>query len=157
MALTLRPMTPTEFDEWQIELAEVFVAEARAAGRHMPDDAVERELADNVKRLPQGAATPRMLVVIAERDGEPVGRAWAGLDHPRGTPDTAFLYDIEVLEDLRGQGLGADLLEAVEAAVRAEGVPSLELNVFGNNPAAIKLYTSAGYAVTSMVMRKDAL
>jgi ribosomal protein S18 acetylase RimI-like enzyme len=148
-------MTDAEYEAWQLELAEAFVAEAIAAGRPMPDDAVQRELEDNARLLPRGAATPRMLVVTAvDAEGRSVGRAWASLDHPRGATDAAFLYDIEVHEEFRGEGLGRQLLAAVERAVSDAGVGSLELNVFGNNAAALKLYGSAGYAVTSQQMRK---
>ncbi|MEO8094618.1 MAG: GNAT family N-acetyltransferase [Pseudolysinimonas sp.] len=156
MTLQLRPMTDVECDAWQIELARVFVEEAVAAGRSMPEDAVERELTETRELLPQGASTPRMLVLMAvDADRNPVGRAWAGLDHPRGQPDTAFLYDIEVAAQLRGTGLGRELLAAVERAVADAGVGSLALNVFGNNPTAIGLYDSAGYQTTSIQMRKS--
>jgi ribosomal protein S18 acetylase RimI-like enzyme len=148
-------MTDAEYETWQLELARDFVAEAIAAGRAMPDDAVERELEDNAKLLPLGAATPRMLVVTAvDAEGRSVGRAWVSFDHPRGAPDTAFLYDIEVHAEFRDQGQGRQLLAAIERAVAAAGVGALELNVFGNNAAALKLYGSAGYAVTSQQMRK---
>jgi ribosomal protein S18 acetylase RimI-like enzyme len=155
MTLQLRPMTDDEYEAWQVELAEAFVAEAIAAGRAMPDDAVQRELEDNAAMLPRRAATPRMLVVTAvDADGLRVGRAWVALDHPRGSPDTAFIYDIEVDAGHRGQGLGKELLAALERAVAEAGVGSLELNVFGNNAPALKLYESAGFTVTSQQMRK---
>lgn len=156
MTLELRPMTDAEYATWQLELAEAFVAEALAAGRAMPDDAVQREVEDNARLLPNGPATPRMLVVTAvDEKGGRVGRAWASLDHPRGAPDTAFLYDIEVDEEHRGKGMGRQLLTAVERAVADAGVGSLELNVFGNNTAASTLYSSAGFTVTSQQMRKN--
>jgi ribosomal protein S18 acetylase RimI-like enzyme len=50
--------------------------------------------------------------------------------------------------------MGKQLLAAIERAVADAGVGSLELNVFGNNAAAKKLYESAGFAVTSQQMRK---
>ena len=153
--LELRPMTDAEYEVWQVELAEAFVEEALAAGRSMPDDAVQRELEENAILLPQRAATPRMLVVTAvDAGGAHVGRAWVALDHPRGAPDTAFIYDIEVDAEHRGKGMGKQLLAAIERAVADAGVGSLELNVFGNNAAAKKLYESAGFAVTSQQMRK---
>jgi ribosomal protein S18 acetylase RimI-like enzyme len=96
-----------------------------------------------------------MLVVVGiGDDDEPVGRAWVGLDHPRGTADTAFVYDIEIRTELRGRGLGRELLAALERAVAEAGVGAIELNVFGNNETAIGMYSSAGYGVTSQHMRK---
>lgn len=146
-------MTETEFDSWQLTIAEEFAAEQVTAGRWAADGSVRRALESNSELLPQGLSTPRMLILRGfSADGEPVGRAWIGLDHPRGAPDMAFLYDIEVAEQRRGRGLGRALLEAVEDAVMDAGVHSLELNVFGHNRPAVALYDSAGYAVSTQQM-----
>ncbi|GFJ94917.1 GNAT family N-acetyltransferase [Phytohabitans rumicis] len=83
-----------------------------------------------------------------------VGTLWIGLTHPRRTPDCAFIYDIEVDQEHQGAGYGRALLAAGEDAVRAEGVGSLELNVFGGNTRAIGLYESSGYTVVTQQMRK---
>ncbi|MBW1639409.1 GNAT family N-acetyltransferase [Microbacterium resistens] len=151
----LREMTADEFDRWQRELAEAYAAEQVSAGRWSPEDAVARARAENEQALPAGPSTPRMLVRTAtDEAGEPVGRAWVGLDHPRGAPGVAFLYDIEVVPGRRGRGLGRALLAAVEQEAHAHGAEALELNVFGGNRAAIALYLSAGYEVSTQQMRK---
>ena len=149
-------MTPAEYVEWQATLAEEYAAEQVAAGRWGAEGAVQRAIDENAETLPEGRDTPRMLFLrgIAE-DGQPVGQAWVCLDHPRGAPDVAFLYDIEVAADRRGSGLGRALLEAVEAEVRAAGVGALELNVFGQNATARRLYESSGYTVITQQMRKS--
>jgi ribosomal protein S18 acetylase RimI-like enzyme len=155
-AISVRPMTQAEFDEWQGAIAEEYAAEQVAAGRWDAEGAVQRALDENAQALPEGLLTPRMLILrgITE-DGQPIGRAWVGLDHPRGAPDTAFLYDIEVAISSRGSGLGRALLVAVEAAVRQAGIGALELNVFGRNVVAVRLYESSGYNVTTQQMRKE--
>lgn len=148
-------MTEREFEHWQEVLAAEYAAEQVSAGRWAADGAVERALAENAELLPQGVETPRMLFLSAVVDAEPVGRAWVALDHPRGAPDCAFLYDIEIDEPHRGRGWGAQLLAAAEAAAVEAGLPKLELNVFGGNRAAISLYTRAGYDVVTQQMRKS--
>lgn len=154
-AISVRPMTPAEYDEWQAAIAEEYAAEQVGAGRWGAEGAVQRALDENAQALPQGLETPRMLILRGVTDdGQPIGRAWVGLDHPRGAPDTAFLYDIEVERSFRGSGLGRALLLAVEAAVREAGIGALELNVFGTNVAAVRLYESNGYSVTTQQMRK---
>ncbi|MFF2276263.1 GNAT family N-acetyltransferase [Agromyces sp. NPDC058126] len=153
--VTVRAMTHAEFDEWQTDIAEEYATEQVAAGRWRAEGAVERARDENALLLPQGVETPRMLVLRGIDDvGEPVGRAWVGLDHPRGAPDAAFLYDIEIIEARRGSGLGRALLEVVERAALEAGAAALELNVFGKNTAGIGLYESAGYEVTTQQMRK---
>lgn len=149
-------MTEIEFENWQRTIAEEFAAEQVAIGRWQQEGSVERALESNAELLPRGILTPRMLLLRGvDAAGKPIGRAWVGLDHPRGAPHTAFLYDIEVVEQRRGSGLGRALLRAVESAVLDAGVFALELNVFGHNLPGVALYGSAGYAVTTQQMRKD--
>ena len=149
-------MTPAEFDEWQAAIAEEYAEEQVAAGRWQREGAVQRARDEDAQRLPQGLETARMLLLRGvDDDGDPVGRAWVGLDHPRGAPDVAFLYDIEVIETRRGSGLGRALLEAVEGAARQAGAAALELNVFGRNHTAISLSGSSGYDDVTQQMRKS--
>jgi ribosomal protein S18 acetylase RimI-like enzyme len=153
--VTVRPMTTTEYDRWQHELATDYAAEQVTAGNWPAEGAYERALEEDAARLPQGAATEGMLILTGTVDGEPIGRLWIGLAHPRGVPDCAFLYDIEVAAAHRGRGLGRALLAAGESAAREQGAAALELNVFGANPAAADLYRTSGYQVTTQQMRKD--
>ncbi|POH65834.1 N-acetyltransferase [Cryobacterium zongtaii] len=153
--VSVRPMTELEFDRWQRAIAEEFAAEQVAAGRWAAEGSIRRALESNSELLPRGLSTPRMLLFSGiDSDGEAFGRAWVGLDHPRGAPGMAFLYDIEVLEQRRGCGLGRALLSAVEDAVMDAGVSALELNVFGRNLRAVTLYDSAGYVVSTQQMQK---
>jgi len=154
-AVTVRAMTPEEYEAWQSTIADEYAAEQVASGAWSADGSVERARAENSVRLPEGSETPRMLLLRGvDQLGEPVGRAWVGLDHPRGAPGVAFLYDFEIVEGRRGSGLGRALLAAVEEAALEAGADALELNVFGSNTAAIGLYSSSGYAVTTQQMRK---
>lgn len=155
-SVQVRKMTQPEFDRWQMAIAVAYADEQVTAGRWDESGAVQKALDENALILPQGLDTPRMLLLWAvTAEDSPIGRAWVGLDHPRGAPDTAFLYDIEVNEEFRGQGFGRALLDAVENAVRQSGLGALELNVFGPNTAAIRLYESNGYSVTTQQMKKQ--
>jgi ribosomal protein S18 acetylase RimI-like enzyme len=152
----VRPMTASEFDEWQHTLARAYADEQIAAGNWRPDDALGLALDGNAALLPQGLATPGMLLLMGVlEDGTPIGRLWIGLGHPRGVPGCAFIYDIEIDEEHRGAGHGRALLAAGEAMARSHGAGALELNVFGGNTQAIGLYSTAGYRVVSQQMRKD--
>ncbi|MEJ5869173.1 GNAT family N-acetyltransferase [Pseudokineococcus sp. 5B2Z-1] len=154
-AIGVRPMTQEEFGAWQHQVARAYADEQVAAGSWPAEGALERALEGNVRWLPQGLDTPDMLLLRAVLpDGAPVGRVWIGLRHPKGAPDCGFLYDIEVDAEHRRRGLGRALLEQAELAVRARGVGSLELDVFGSNTGAVGLYASAGYVVVTQQMRK---
>src|SRR5258705_5752665 len=103
--LSVRAMTEIEFDGWREAIARAYAADQVAAGNWSPDDALERARQSNATGLPEGLATPGMLLLKGVRpDGVAVGVLWIGLTHPRGNPDCAFVYDIEVEEEHRGAG-----------------------------------------------------
>lgn len=110
----------------------------------------------NIKFLPQGLATERHRLLVAESTiGQVVGYAWVGLEEPRTkTTDTAWLYDISVEEPYRRSGYGRAILAAVEAVAREAGATQLGLNVFGHNEPAISLYQTCGYEVSTQQMAK---
>ena len=100
--ITVRAMTEAEFAQWQDVLAEAYADEQVQSGNWAPDEALDRARESNATLLPLGRDTPGMLLLTALRpDGAPVGRIWLAVEHPRGTPDCAYLYDIEVDEPHR--------------------------------------------------------
>lgn len=153
--VTVRPMTETEYDQWQHDLATEYAAEHVTAGNWPAEGAYQRARSETAGLLPHGAATEGMLILTGEADGEPIGRLWIALEHPRRVAGCAFLYDIEVVAGQRGRGLGRALLTAGEGVAREHGAEALELNVFGANPTAVDLYRTSGYHVTTQQMRKE--
>jgi ribosomal protein S18 acetylase RimI-like enzyme len=154
--LIVREMTENEFDEWRDGAIRSFADEQIAAGNWSSDQAVELATKANDTLLPDGFATAGMLFLRAVLpDGTYIGVLWLGLTHPRGAPDCAFIYDIEIDEAHRGAGYGRALLAAADDAARSRGLGALELNVFGNNARAIRLYQTSGYRVVTQQMRKS--
>lgn len=153
--VVVRDMTRDEFDAWRDRSVRVYAEEQVAAGTWRAEEALERAARDNEAMLPDGFATAGMLFLSAHRpDGTRIGVLWLGLVHPRGKPDCAFIYDIEIDEAHRGSGYGRALLAAAEKAVRDRGARTMELNVFGDNARAIRLYETSGYGVVTQQMRK---
>ena len=60
----------------------------------------------------------------------------------------ALLDELYVVPELRGRGLGSDLLEATEAEVARRGGEVLEINVDGEDVDARRFYERHGYANT---------
>jgi ribosomal protein S18 acetylase RimI-like enzyme len=87
----------------------------------------------------QRAAYPNAEVMILEHEGVPAGRAV--LDT---TGSDWRLVELAVLPALRGHGLGAALLAALQARARAHGA-SIGLAVLRTNAAALGLYERAGF------------
>jgi len=154
--LRLRPMTRADFDGYWARAACEYAAENVKAGTWGPDDAPARADEQLARLLPDGRHTADTLLLIAEDPaGEQVGVLWISLRHPGGVADTGWIFDIQVVPDRRGQGLGRALLVAAEEEVRRHGIGRLGLNVLGANEVARALYDSTGYQVVALQMAKQ--
>lgn len=65
--------------------------------------------------------------------------------YQRTLPDAVFLHSVVVDEGQRGQGVGRQLMNALEAQALAEGYRSSLLQVLAANQPARRLYTQLGY------------
>jgi GNAT superfamily N-acetyltransferase len=152
----LREMTQAEYDTWRARLVVGYADEKVASGAWAAEGALERSEADTAELLPDGLGTADMLLFTAEdAEGEPVGMVWLALRMPHAPEGVAWVCDIEVVDDRRGQGYGRELLAEAEDELRARGVPAVGLNVHGSNPTAMQLYATSGYRVTAQQMRKE--
>ena len=57
-------------------------------------------------------------------------------------------------KELRGRGLGAATLKAIEAHALERGAQAIELSVFAQNLVAKSLYTKLGFQAASVRMVK---
>jgi ribosomal protein S18 acetylase RimI-like enzyme len=89
----------------------------------------------------QRAVYPHAEVLILEQDGIAAGKAvldTLGRDWR--------LVELALLPALRGRGLGAALLAALQARARAQGA-SIGLAVLRTNAPALRLYQRAGFVI----------
>jgi ribosomal protein S18 acetylase RimI-like enzyme len=112
-------------------------------------DVAARQFADLLK---DGPATEGHLLWSVVRDGgEVVGNLWVHVD---AAERRAFIYDVTIGEQHRGQGYGRHTLELLEEEMRPRGVTRIGLNVFGDNAVARHLYEKQGYRTTSTHLEK---
>jgi ribosomal protein S18 acetylase RimI-like enzyme len=97
---------------------------------------------------------PTMRVIFAERNGEVVGMAlcFLGFSSFGGFP-LLNIHDFIVREDCRGQGIGKVLMASLEEYARLRGCGRLTLEVREDNPAAMSLYRTSGFADCEPPMR----
>lgn len=152
--LTLRPMSQEEYVVWRERSEREYAAEIAVARDLDADAAVAASAGEFAQLLPDDLASPGMHLWTAVVDDQPVGIGWIEL-RQRVSGTSAYIFDIRLDDDRRGQGLGRALLEALHDAARDLGATSMMLNVFGDNPTAIRLYETSGYTVTAQMMRKD--
>jgi ribosomal protein S18 acetylase RimI-like enzyme len=151
--ITLDPMTDEEFTAWVEPTIRDYAAHHVAAGTWSAEDALELARTQTLTLLPGGVRTKDQYLYTT-RDaatGEQAGVLWINVRTKAGRTE-AFIYDIVIAEERRGQGYGrATMLACVERA-RELGADSVGLHVFGDNTVARKLYTSLGFIETSVQM-----
>ncbi len=154
--MTLIPMGDAAYTAWRQRLIIEYARENVASGRWTADEAEKRSRQSIEEALPQGLSTVGQHVwTVVDEAGSNVGVLW--LSTSTGKPGHAFIYDIEITEDRRGEGLGRAALEALEAWARANAITSIGLHVFGNNAVARRLYARMGYIETNVQMEKRLL
>ena len=152
--LTLRPMSQEEYVVWRERSVREYAADIATSRDLDPESAAAASAGEFAQLLPDDLASPDMHLFTAVVGEVPVGIGWFEMRH-RASGDSAWIFDIRLDEDRRGQGLGRALQDALHDAARGLGATSMTLNVFGDNPTAIRLYETSGYAVTAQQMKKD--
>ncbi|GAB3672993.1 hypothetical protein GCM10027589_42720 [Actinocorallia lasiicapitis] len=89
-------------------------------------------------------------VLLAEKDGEPVGYALVEVvDAPDDTwvagDRSAHIHSLLVTPGGRGEGLGTRLLDRIDEELAAEGIEDVWIDALVGNEQAIKLYERRGF------------
>ncbi len=152
----LRKMDSAEFSNYMNSAVINYAAEKQKAEGLTEEAAGKIAKESYAKLLPEGLESKDqfLFTVIEESTLEPVGFFWMA-KKLNGVKPYAFIYDIELIPEKRGQGLGKLLMQAVENEVRKLGCVSIGLHVFGHNAAAVSLYEKSGFETTSRMMKKD--
>jgi GNAT superfamily N-acetyltransferase len=148
-------MTQAEFDEYRAWAVEKYADELVRNTGIDREDAVRHAERTFSTTLPFGLTTPdhRFLTADDAETGEHVGMLWIARQRREGA-ELIWIFDIWVEEPMRGRGFGRCLMELAEAEANGMGVARIELNVYGDNARARKLYGSLGYVEMSRQMYK---
>jgi mycothiol synthase len=148
-------MTEGEFAEYLGWVVPDYARELERNGKAAGDAAMVASRASFDAVLPDGVATDGQTLLIAEdaEGGDRVGLLWFG----PSTDDAAaaWIYDITVDQERRGQGWGRAIMRAFEGEALARGYRRAGLNVYGDNHVARRLYESLGYLETARQLYKD--
>ena len=158
MDIRLRPLRSDEFPDF-LELLRVEYVRGLVEEAGMTYAGAEEKAAtDHASLFPDRAPQPNHRIYIVEdaATGERNGHLfWAARQPPGSAGKRAYLYELFIDESFRGRGLGRRALELFEAEARDEGLPGVDLNVWGGNQAARGLYRSAGFEERAVFMSKE--
>lgn len=151
--ITLRPMTDSEYQRLREAIFEDYARDLANVNSIAIDEgrkAAERQFA---QLLPDGMASKGHYFwrIVAE-NGDAVGDLWVLVESEKAR---AFIYFVGIDEQYRGQGYSRAAMLALESTVKPLGANHIDLNVFGDNTVAVRLYESLGYKPTAMNMRKE--
>jgi ribosomal protein S18 acetylase RimI-like enzyme len=106
--------------------------------------------------FPNGSPAPgQLLYQVIDDEDAVVGFLWIGPPMSEEPGAKYWVWNVEIEESYRGQGLGRAAMALAEDAARAHGATELGLSVFGHNPVARRLYESMGYVTKTVQMRKS--
>lgn len=146
--VSLQPMSEASYERWREQIWVLYLEELIRAGSS--PEAAKEDVERNLKAtMPNGKLAEGNFVFDVVHGNETIGAVWLWNDH-----NDWFIYDIDVTEEKRGQGLGRATMRAIEQHVKANGGDSIKLSVFGFNTVAKNLYDSEGYEVTRYAMKK---
>jgi ribosomal protein S18 acetylase RimI-like enzyme len=156
MTIRLRPLRDEEVQEFIDELRREYVRGLIEDANMTREEAEDKAANDHASLFPGGSRQPdHHMYVVEDEAGEPVGHLfWAKRQAP-GAATRAFLYQIDIGEAFRGRGLGRQAMKLLETEVRDDGLPGIDLNVWGGNDPARSLYRSLGYEERAVFMSKE--
>ncbi|RYC12881.1 GNAT family N-acetyltransferase [Nocardioides zhouii] len=150
----LRPMTEEEYVVWRERSEREYATEIATSRDLDAASATAQSAGEFAELLPDGLASNGMHLFTGEVGDDAVGIGWFEL-RQRASGVSAWIFDIRVDSGRRGEGLGRGLLDALHDSARELGASSMTLNVFGDNPTAIRLYETSGYTVTAQQMKRE--
>ena len=156
MTVRLRPLRDDEIPGFLDGLHDEYVRGLIDDASLSREEAEEKATSDHAALFPGRTPQPDHHMYVVEREtGEPVGHVfWAKRQSP-GSALRAFLYQIYIDEPFRGRGFGRQAMELLEVEVRAEGLPGIDLNVWGGNDLARSLYRKLGFEERAIFMSKE--
>jgi ribosomal protein S18 acetylase RimI-like enzyme len=150
----LRPITAEEFPAF-VDASKAGYAEGiEVHGGQTHAAAQAKAEADMAAVLPLGLDTPGHAIFIVEVIGAAVGRLWLA-ERDLGGRRVLYVYDIAIDPRFQGRGYGRATMRLAEDEARARGIGRIELNVFGGNQVARRLYASLGYVELAIHMGRE--
>src|SRR5918994_5857376 len=110
--IDLVPMTEAEYEAWLDGAVAEYAAEHVRSGNWSADESIARSAEQFQALLPNGVeSSDQHIFTVRDRAGDRVGILWVATGR---RPGHAFIYDIEMAEDRRGEGFGTAALVALE-------------------------------------------
>ena len=152
--IELRPMNPEQVELYIAICADEYADSCVQSGYWKPEHAKERALTYVNSLLPSGISTPNHYLFSIVYNEQEIGAIWFCIHDQQGIR-SAWIFHIEIEQNVRRQGFGKMAIAELEQFVTRFGVESIGLHVFAHNREAQALYNSLGFTVPGMNMIKQ--
>ncbi len=152
--IELRPLTADEFAAWLPGEIKAYAETKVRSGQWSEEEADGLSAKQMAEVLPLGLDTPHHELYSVVSGDRTVGHLWIAIRAEEHIP-SAYIYNIAMAASERGRGHGRATIAALEERLRTRGIKKLQLNVFGYNTEAKRLYDRLGFVATSILMTKE--
>ncbi|MCL1630673.1 GNAT family N-acetyltransferase [Sporolactobacillus sp. CPB3-1] len=152
MSILIASLPENEFAPYLAHSAQTYAEEKQRSGAWPTDQALINAQTEIGRLLPQGYRTPNHQFLSLVESGKEVGIIWLHISPARRE---AFIYDFEIFEPYRNQGLGQQSMQTLFAYCRTLGLMKISLHVFAHNTRAYHIYQKLGYLATDINMSKQ--
>ena len=148
MPVTLRKMTPDEFDAFRCWSVGDRARELAEGSGFSPEEARRAAAEEFRELLPDGLRTPDhfLMTIVEKAAGEPVGFIWTIHEMTDGRKQS-FLCDFVIHEPKRRRGYARAALRLAEEQAAQAGCQESVLFVSDSNTPAKALYEKCGYTL----------
>jgi ribosomal protein S18 acetylase RimI-like enzyme len=145
--VTIRELTDADIEEYWALRLRALREEPEAFGSSY-EESRERPVAQVAERLREMRAAGDFMLGAYNEDGKLVGIVAFVRDTGLKNRHNADVFQMYVASEVRGQGIGRALVEAVIARARTlDGVERIALAVVTSNAAARALYAHLGFTI----------
>lgn len=153
MTVKLVYMNQDDFDDFKEHSLISFAHEQVKSGAYEKENAIDRSRKYFDELLPDGLNTKEHKIFTVYKGEGKVGTLWIRV-FEKNNALRAFVYDIELFEEFRGQGIGTQTMESLNEYCKTIGVDTINLHVFGHNKRALSMYEKVGFETTNYYMEK---
>ncbi|WP_280585187.1 GNAT family N-acetyltransferase [Halorubrum sp. Boch-26] len=154
---TVAPATVDDVDD----ITDLWVALAESQRRHGSTLLAESNRAAVREWVARSVVTGELLVArdgdaAADDEGGPIGFVGFSIDREGYERDRVrgTVSNLYVVPERRGEGIGADLLDAAERALAATGAETVALEALADNDRARAFYADQGYDLHRVELTK---
>lgn len=150
--IILNAMSQKDYDTYLSTAVTDYAGEKIKAGTWTEQLAFQRASEEYQRLLPNGIETPDNYFYRIDHNETKVGVIW--IAKSTDNPETAFIYDLQILKQYQDQGFGKQALKLAGNEALKIGFKNMALHVFGSNKRAIHVYRESGFEVTDINMEK---